>query len=153
MIESTLRTWILLLVTFGSACGGDDTVVYVPGPGFVEDLHLITGRGFTPRVEVGEPLVLHAQRRSGPWIPAERRRVGDEECVSPILPPQLEAEVAARVTWLVDPQGRATLNAGTEAGTMEVRFDGPGTYFVTAQAPSPCGDPLRGDTLVITVEG
>lgn len=142
----------LLLAGLLAGCGGDDTMVYVPGTGFVEGLHVTTERGAQVRIGVGEPLEIHAQRRSGPWVPVPAGDVEEGQCASPTLPIQLEAEVADRVTWLVDPQGHATLRPAEEGrGSMEVLFDSAGTYRLTAESPSPCGEPFRGGILVIEV--
>lgn len=132
-------------------CRGDETVVYVPGPGFVESLYLSAARRMPARVEVGEPLVLHAQTRSGPWVASTAREVEEGQCATPTPPPEMEVEAADRVTWLVTPHGHASLAPADDRGAMEVRFDSAGTYHLSAESPSPCGDPVRGRTLVIEV--
>ena len=143
---------ILLVGLLVAACGGDDPVVYVPGTGFVEALRVTTARGPRARVGVGQPVEIHAQRRSGPWVAVEAGEVEEGQCTSPTLPNQLEAEVADGVTWLVDPAGHATLRPAEEGrGSMEILFDSPGTYRLTAESPSPCGDPIRSGTLVVEV--
>lgn len=135
-----------------SACGRDASVVYVPGGSFEEELFLTTSRGQAPRVRVGEPLVLHAQRRSGPWFPVPQRDVEEGQCSLTTLPPQLEPEVAASVRWIVVPEGHATFDVGLrEDGTREVRFDAPGLYLLTAESGSWCREPFYGDTLRVEV--
>lgn len=143
---------LLLAPAVLAGCRGDDTVVYVPGPGFTESLHLTTARRARARVTLGEPLVLHAQRRSGPWVATPSGDVEEGQCTSSTPPPELEIEVADRVTWLVSPQGHASLAPAEEGrGAMEVRFDSVGTYHLSAESPSPCGEPIRGRTLVVEV--
>lgn len=154
MDRSRLRRWasLLLAPVLLAGCRGDDTVVYVPGPSFIESLHLTTSRRARARVQLGEPLVLHAQRRSGPWLATTAGEVEEGQCTSPTPPPELEIEVADRVTWLVSPQGHASLAPADEGrGAMEVRFDSVGTYHLSAESPSLCGEPFRGRTLVVEV--
>ena len=142
----------LALVISQAACGGDDTVVYVPGASFVESLYVTTARGAQVRARLGDPVLLHAQRRSGPWVPVEAGDVEEGQCTSPTLPEQLEIEVADRVTWLIDPQGHATLRpSAEEEGAMEIRFDSVGTYRLTAESPSACGEAFRGGIVVVEV--
>ena len=142
----------LLVGLLLAACGGDDTVVYVPGTGFVEALRVTTARGGRASVGVGQPVEIHAQRRSGPWVAVAAGDVEEGQCTSPTLPNQLEAEVADDVTWLIEPEGHATLRPAEEGrGSLEILFDSVGTYRLTAESPSPCGEPLRSGTLVVEV--
>lgn len=126
--------------------------MYVPGESFEEDLFLITSGGRHPRIAVGEPLVLHAGRRSAPWLAIDGRDLEPDQCWLPSLPPQLEAEVAGSVRWLIEPSGHASFNTDLrEDGSREVRFDSVGAYRLTAESSSWCGEPFSGDTLTIDV--
>ncbi len=141
-----------MLLIAAPGCGEEAATVYVPGTGFREELYLTTGRGPRARLGVDEPLVLHASRRSGPWVVADETTLPTDACRVASLPPQLELEVAADVRWIVEPAGRADWNVeAREDGAREIRFDAPGTYRLTAESTSWCGDPFLGDTLIVDV--
>ncbi|MDH3206658.1 MAG: hypothetical protein OEO79_08600 [Gemmatimonadota bacterium] len=141
-----------LTLTLGAGCGPEPAVVFVPSDTFEEELFVMTARGEVARIRVGEPLVLHAQRRSGPWKAATEDEVEPEACTLSSPPPQLEAEVAAQVRWIVAPEGSAVFNSDLRAdGTREVRFEEAGVYVLTAESSSWCGTPFRGGELRIEV--
>lgn len=131
---------------------GAGSAVYVRAASYEEELHLMTARGKTARLRVEQPLVLHAQRRSGPWVAVPAHDLEPGQCSVARLPPQLEAEVAGSVRWLVEPGGHASFNVDLRTdGTRTVVFDAPGVYTLTAESRADCGDPFYGDTLTIVV--
>lgn len=77
---------------------GSGSAVYVRAASYEEELHLMTARGKTARLRVEQPLVLHAQRRSGPWVAVPAHDLEPGQCSVASLPPQLEAEVAGVYT-------------------------------------------------------
>ncbi len=145
--------WMLVAALPGCV-GGDDAVVYVPGTTFREELHVGADRGPVIRAEVGEPIVLSAQRRSGPWRAVRASEVPEGTCSLASPPLELEAEVADNITWSVIPEGLATFNTGIrEDRTRVVVFEEPGSYRLTAESASWCGEPFGGDTLEVEIRG
>lgn len=147
-----LLGWTLAIALGASGCSDAASTAYVRAPSYEEELRLMTARGKTARLRVSEPLVLHAQRRSGPWFAVPEHDLEPGQCSVPSLPPQLEAEVAGSVRWLVEPDGHASFNVDLRTdGTRTVTFDTPGVYTLTAESSAHCGDPFYGDTLTIEV--
>ena len=151
--QNRLGPFALMLVVALFGCGGDDdAVVYIPGATFREELHIGADRGPVIRAQVGEPVVLSAQRRSGPWRAVRASEVEEEACSLASPPVELEVEVADNITWTVIPEGVATFNTGIrEDRTRVVVFDVPGSYRLTAQSASWCGEPFGGDTLEVEI--
>ncbi len=143
---------VCFLVAAG--CGGEPEVVFVPAESFREELYVSARRGMRVTVDVDEPVQLHAQRRSGPWTAVDARSVPEGGCSLRTPPPQLEGEVAGNVRWLVEPEGTARFEVvATPDRPREVRFDAPGTYRITAETPSWCGDPFTSNSIVVEVRG
>lgn len=138
----------LLLV----ACSGEPALVFVPGAGFRESLEISTGLGTSPVIRVGEPLILHARRSSGPWVATRSADVQKRQCRLASPPPEVEPEVADNIRWQVDPDSGAVFNVQyREDRTREVRFTRPGAYNLTAHSSISCINPALVDTLVIRV--
>jgi hypothetical protein len=133
------------------ACTPDPHRVFVQGTPFRHVVRITTERGDSPSVLVGEPLVLHASRESGPWVEKPRSAAPEDGCWVEVVRPQ-EAEVAANLDWHVTPAGAATFNVPTLADvgdlTRTVRFSKPGEYRLSATSALPCS---RQDTNVLTV--
>lgn len=142
-----------LLVGLSAACGdGRPEVVYVPGATFREALFIAADRGPVIRARVGEPIVLSAQRRSGPWVAVESSEVPEGTCTFTSPPVELEAEVADNVRWIVLPEGAASFNLGLrEDRTRVVTFEEPGSYRLTARSASWCGQSFGSDTLEVEI--
>ena len=143
---------IVLAALLSVACSQEPSEVFVPGPSFTQSIHVSTARGERATVRVEEPLVLHARRHSGPWVAAERASLPPGSCwlVSP--PPDLEAEVAGSLKWLVEPPEAAAFNIELRLdSTREVRFSAPGVYEISAQSSAWCTDPYGGNTLIVEV--
>lgn len=141
------------LVVSLPGCGGDsDRVVYVPGSAFQEALFIAAQRGPVIRAGVGEPVILSAQRRSGPWRAVRAAEVPEGGCFLESPPLELEVEVADNITWTVTPEGAATFNTGIRDDRRRVvTFDAPGSYRVTATSASWCGEPFGADTLEVEI--
>lgn len=150
--SNALLGCVLTIALGASGCRDAPSTVYVRAPSYEEGLHLMTSHGKIARSRVGEPVVLHAQRRSGPWFAVPESDLEPGQCSVSILPPQLEAEVAGEVRWLVEPEGHASFNTDLRTdGSRTVTFDAPGVYTMTAESSASCGDPFYGDTLTIEV--
>jgi hypothetical protein len=101
--------------------------MYVPAEGFASRVTATV----QPTGRVGEWIVLNATRRSGPWNPVRREEVRPDE-ISMFQPRIFEREVAANLSWAVDPPGTATFNThaipGTHPEARCIMFDAPGIY-------------------------
>lgn len=136
-----------------ASCSREPSEVYIPAPDFTQALSIATAQGPRAGIRVGEPLRLHAARRTGPWIRVARASLPENACWLAVSPPDFEREVAATVRWHVEPPHQATFNGGLRPdGTREVVFAAPGTYRLTAVSASWCGEPFGGDTLAVEVD-
>jgi hypothetical protein len=135
------------------ACSDDPPILYVPGEQFRETVQISTGGGASPIIGVDEPLTLHARRTAGPWIAIPRAELGDRRCPWNVAPPEVEAEVADNVRWLVQPDSAsAVFNLKiSKDHTRNVRFSKPGIYRLTAHSNVSCTVPAAVDTLVVKV--
>jgi hypothetical protein len=143
--------WALVAASAVITCSRSPDRVYVPGDSFRYVVRISTAQGEHATVAVGEPLRLHASRRSGPWIEKAAKDVPDTACRTSALMEE-EPEVAAELAWNVEPEGVATFNVPTvlTAGdrTREVRFSQPGEYRLKGVSFAPC---TRETSNVITV--
>jgi hypothetical protein len=113
--------------------------MYVAAEGFAS---VVTATA-PPTARVGEWVLLSATRRSGPWNPVRREEVRPEE-ISMFEPPIFEREVAANLSWTIDPPGLATFNIRDEIAGMDpsarcVMFDAPGVYKLKGYSAFPYG--------------
>jgi hypothetical protein len=144
----------ILAAAFVSGCSAapEPEQVFVPGPSFGQEVLISSSRGTTPRVAVGEPLVLHAVRHSGPWVPARRKDLPADACWVAQPPPGEEAEVADNLRWIAEPDGAATFNVAYRMDhTREVRFSAPGEYRLRAIGTFHCTPPCESDTITVSV--
>jgi hypothetical protein len=120
----------LLVVPFSAAtmlisgCEQKQPMVYVlEGPQEVT----LTASASATTVKVGEPVVLHAQRRSvGKWKQIPRDQLTPGQCWLYTAPPELEEEVAASIDWEVLPNSAVRFDNAvrmdqTRVATMLVR--------------------------------
>ena len=120
----------LLAVPFSAAamlisgCEQKQPMVYVlEGPQEVT----LTASASATTVKVGEPVVLHAQRRSvGKWKQIPRDQLTPGQCWLYTAPPELEQEVAASIDWEVLPNSAVRFDNAvrmdqTRVATMLVR--------------------------------
>lgn len=125
--------------------------VFVPGPSFRQQVRISSAQGNAPRVAVGEPLVLHAVRTSGPWVSAPRKGLAAEACWV-AQPPGEEAEVSDNLRWITEPDGPATFNVIYRPDhTREVRFSAPGQYRLRATSALWCRPPYESNAMTVTV--
>ena len=126
-----------------------DGYVYLPAEGFASRV-VVSAQSIA---RVGEWIVLNATRRSGPWNPVRPAEVPPDE-FGVFEPPVFEREVAANLSWSVDPPGMASFNVddvpGTQNGARAVRFDAPGIYKLQGRSAYPL--PVLSNTVTIKVE-
>jgi len=126
--------------------------VYVPGARFTTTVVARTAGGDSATVRVGEPLVLHAVRRSGPWVIAAPDTLAPDAPWMIEPPPNPEIEVADNLHWIVEPPGAATFNLGVRPDhTREVIFEEPGTYTLIGRSATLTGEPVDAAPLHVTV--
>jgi hypothetical protein len=143
---------LALTLLLAAACSQEPAHVFVPGASFRQSIRLWTDQGERATVGVGDALVLHAQRSSGPWIATERAALSADACWLVAPPEDPEPEVAGNLRWIVEPPGAATFNVDLRLDqTREVRFSKPGVYHVSARSSVWCSDPYGGNTLTVTV--
>ena len=150
-----LQLWLGAFV-FAAACGSPPPdVVWVPGDGFMAAVSISVDLAADRTVRVGEELVLHATRTSGPWRQVAADSLEQGACWLVRPPEPVEHEVQASVRWMVEPEGRATFNLPRPADLHRrtVTFAAAGTYRLWALSHAWCGDPVASDAVeVIVVE-
>jgi hypothetical protein len=147
------RGFFILAAALAVACSPEPSEVFVPGPSFQQSIRLSTAQGENATVRVAQPLVLHAQRSSGPWIKVKRDSLAPDSCWLTSPPADLDAEVAGNLRWVVDPPEGATFNTDLRLDqTREVRFSEPGRYRLSAHSSVWCTEPYAGNTLSVEVE-
>lgn len=151
MSVSRLAPCALVLAVAGCAGPGPD-VVWVPDEGFATSVRIAVDLP-AGGARVGEPLVLHAERRSGPWREASAASLPEGACRVVGPPPELEPEVQANVHWLVEPAGAAVFNLpqAKDLHLRTVSFRAPGTYRLRARSHAWCGEPVLSEALEIVV--
>jgi hypothetical protein len=108
---------------------------------FRHEIIVTTEQGDRASVAVGEPLRLHATRRSGPWIERPGSAAPEDGCWTEIARSE-EPEVAALVTWHTEPAGFSALGIRTVASgedrTRTIRFSKAGEYRLSATSAVTC---------------
>ena len=126
-----------------------DGYVYVPAEGFASIVTVST----RSTARVGEWVILNATRRSGPWNPVRQGEVRPGE-FGVFEPPVFEPEVAANLSWSVDPPSPTRFDVGevpgTEDGARAVMFSVPGTYTLQGHSASPL--PVLSNAVTIRIE-
>lgn len=118
---------------------------YVPAEGFAS----VVTVSAPASARVGEWVLLRATRRSGPWNPVRQQEVRPGE-IRMFEPPIFEREVAANLSWSVDPPGIARFDSGDrgDPDSRSVLFTQPGTYHLKGYSAFP----LRVLSNVITIK-
>ena len=146
-----MRACASILLVCIAACSRPERV-FVPGPSYSESIEARSELGDSATVRIGQPLTLHVQRRSGPWVEVDRSSLRPEACWLRSAPPALEEEVAANVRWLVDPTDGFEFNTDFRPDlTREVRFTEPGIYLLTPESSGWCSDRSVGNPLHVEV--
>jgi hypothetical protein len=149
------RVALSTLALFVAGCAGPGPdVVWVPDEGFATTVRIAVDLP-AGGARVGEPLVLHAERRSGPWSGVSADSLSEGACRVAGPPPELEPEVQANVHWLVEPAGGAVFNLPQAADIhlRTVMFTAPGVYRLRARSHAWCGEPVLSEVLEIVVVG
>ena len=152
-VPGRLRLWLgaSLLVT---ACGSPPPgVVWVPGDGFAAAVSVSVDLAGDRTVRVGEELILHATRTSGPWRQVAADSLEQGACWLVRPPADVEREVQASVRWVVEPEGHATFNLPRppDLHRRTVTFAAAGTYRLWALSHAWCGDPVASDAVEVVV--
>lgn len=140
------------LVLIFSACSYEPRRVFVPTESFEHKIEVSTAQGPQATVRVGERLVLHARRVTGPWKEVTRDGLSSDECWVVRPPEREEPEVADNVHWIVDPEGYATFNLGLrDDHTRTVQFSQSGQYRLRAVSKTWCGSPRTSGNITVSV--
>ena len=133
-------------------CSSEPEIVYVPGEGYQESIHVATEQGPEAVVEPGEPLTLHVTRRSGPWVEVKSATLDDDACRLVNPPDPHELEVADNVTWVAGPTEGVTFDPDlSDDHTRTVTFDRKGQFTLTATSASWCFEPFAGPPVTVDV--
>jgi ABC-type amino acid transport substrate-binding protein len=142
----------VLVLALMVGCSSEPEIVYIPGEGYEESIHVATDQGPVAVVEVDEPLMLHVTRRSGPWVEVKSATLDDDACRLVNPPDPHELEVADNVTWIADPaEGVAFGNDLSEDHTRTVTFDREGQFRLTATSASWCFASFAGPPVTVQV--
>lgn len=126
--------------------------MFVPGVGYEHSIRAWSDQGDSATVRPGQPLVLHAERRTGPWMSVTVKPVGSDACWRRSMPPSLEPEVAGSVRWSTEPPDVAVFNTDFRPDlSREVRFAVPGVYLLIAEDRVACSEAPVADTVQIVV--
>jgi len=147
-----MRAVVGLLLLVCGACSHEPERVFVPAAPFHHEIEVQTAQGLGATVRVGEPLVLHARRMTGPWKEVHRGTLPSDACWVTGPPEDEEPEVADNVHWMVDPDGYATFNLGLRGDpTRTVHFTRPGQYQLRAVSKTFCSPPSSSTDLTVLV--
>jgi hypothetical protein len=119
------------------ACQGEPRLVYVPSS--EPQVELLVSASAT-EVSVGEPVILHAERRSrGEWKQVEKSSLSSDQCWRGSPPPAFEREVADNLRWEALPAGGALFNVVyREDRTRELVFLKAGTFTLESSSAIWC---------------
>jgi hypothetical protein len=134
------------------ACENGDGgyVPYVPAPGFAQRMEVTLELPDSAPVAVGAWVTMHATRESGPWVLRDSTMTEEPACeeISPITQ---EYEVAGKVEWRVEPEGRVNYSVpGPPNFDRQIRFNQPGRYRVWAVSDG-CGAEFESNRVEVTV--
>lgn len=129
--------WPVLIVSL-AACRPEPVWVFVP---VTEPDVYLDVRASVREVVVGEPVVLHAQRRyRGEWRRVPRDGLAADQCGLELPPPDVENEVADNLYWQAADNAAAVFNIDFRADrTRTVVFHQPGVHALQARSAVWCG--------------
>lgn len=123
-------TGYLLVVALLQGCDRTPEFVFVlNAPQTVE----LAASASTLSTRVGDPVVLHAERKTrGSWTRIRSRELKPDQCWVAALPLEREAAVADNLHWVVEPEGAAVFNTDVRPDrTRTVVLSKPGVYKLT----------------------
>ncbi len=134
------------------ACTSQPERVFVPGTRFRHVVDVRTSQGRFADARVGEWVILHARRTTGPWTNVDRKSLGPDGCWVGLAPPADEEEVATDLTWVADPAGPGQFDNGLRSDhTRRVRFAKPGRYTLKATSSTWCSPKVQSHELIVVV--
>ena len=135
------------------ACSSEPARVFVPGAPFKHVIEVRTAEGAAANIRVGEWLMLHGRRSTGPWIEVDRKGLGPDGCWVAPPPPAEEAQVADDLTWTTQPEGKAEFDSGLRPDhARRVRFAVPGRYRLRASSSTWCSPRVASNELTVVVK-
>ena len=135
------------------ACERVPARVFVQGTPFRHDVRVTTEQGDRASVVVGQPLRLHATRKSGPWIEKLGSEAPEDGCWTEVARSE-EPEVAALLRWHTEPSGFSGLDVPTlvsgDDRTRTIRFSRAGEYRLSATSAVTCSTEVS-NVVVVSV--
>jgi hypothetical protein len=148
-----MRVGVFGLVMLLMACARQPERVFVPGTPFRHVVEVRTSQGVAANIRVGEWLILHGRRSTGPWTVTERRALGPDGCWVAPSPAEEEPQVADNLKWTAQPEGKADFNLDILTDhTRRVRFSAPGRYVLHATSSTWCSPPVGSNDLTVVVK-
>ncbi len=104
--------------------------VFIPGPHAKTEITIAVSDN---RVNVNEPVILYASRRTSGFVEIPYSELPEGVQWWRQIPPIDEVEVAGNLKWIVEPEGKARFNTDLRKDhTREVRFSEGGFYRLWA---------------------
>jgi hypothetical protein len=133
-------------------CSPPPPRVFVPGKPFAHTIDVGTSQGPAASVRVGDWLMLHGRRSTGPWTEVDRESLGPDGCWVAPPPPSDETEVADNISWTARPEGKAEFNSDIRPDRARlVRFKAPGRYVLRASSSTYCSPQVFSNELTVVV--
>lgn len=127
---------------------GTPEVVYTPAKDFQS---IVTISASTTLAQVNQPVVLSATRSTGPIVQAKLASLPIGTCWWPTPPPTYEAEVAANLSWEVEPTDIARFDVSRYDLKREAVFSKPGIYKIRGYSAVWCPVGTWSNTIEIKV--
>ena len=123
--------------------------VFIPGPHAKTEITIAVSDN---RVNVNEPVILYASRRTSGFVEIPYSELPEGVQWWRQIPPIDEVEVAGNLKWIVEPEGKARFNTDLRKDhTREVRFTEPGRYEIYGVSAFPGPENVGSKTVVIEV--
>lgn len=123
--------------------------VYVPGPSAQETVTISVSK---VKGKVGEPLILHASRKTRGYILVKSSTLPEEACWWRSEPPAEEKEVADNLKWVIEPSGSATFNVNYRSDhARDVVFLKAGKYKLKGYSAVWCPPVTASDEVEIEI--
>lgn len=146
---------MLSAVIFMSACEpSPPELVWVPAPEFAASLEVSIDPPSDGNYRVGEWIVLHAIRSTGPWQQVRHRDLPKGAKWMREPPFEREEKVEANIRWLVDPNGQCEFNLPDlrKMKARKVRFNTAGDFRLWAVSHTWGSWQVRSNVVELTID-
>jgi hypothetical protein len=145
---------MLLATSLVTACGGPPPeLVWIPAAGYGAALEIAVDPPAGEAYKVGEWIVLHATRSTGPWKQVAHKDLPEGAGWMREPPPAREEAVEANVRWYADPPGQHEFNLPEpkEIMTRTVRFSSAGVFQLWAESHTWGGEQVRSNIVELAI--